>query len=527
VTGQNGLSRRQFLQTAGIAAVAGPHLVSRPAARRPNLLFLWTDEQRADTMAAYGNTRIKTPCLNKLAGESAVFANAYVSQPVCTPSRMTAMTGLWPHQTPCCVNNAPLPAATRCHPELLNDPDYRTGYMGKWHLGDEIFAQHGFGEWVSIEDGYRKHFSPGRDRTLKSDYWHFLEGLGYKPDEDGYYSRNFAAHRPVEHCKPKFLETKAVDFLRRHQNDPFVLSVNFLEPHMPYYGPLNDLHDPAALDLPPNFDDPLEDNEPLRYRLLRQKYIEQGSTDQDLHSEAGWRRIMANYYGLVAQVDRSVGAILAELERLGLADNTIVVYTSDHGDMMGSHRLLAKTVMYEESVRVPWLMRVPGLKGRSGVLPGRYSHIDLVPTLLDLMGAAPGGLPGKSLVPVLRGERGAESDVFIQWNGAEGELSTTLPGVTPQDVDRVKDAPIRTVITQDGWKLCLCEEDKSQLFDLNTDPYETRNLYGEESHADRVRDLSRRIRDWQKTVKDSAMTQLARISHQSLRGGLQPDAATS
>jgi arylsulfatase A-like enzyme len=454
-------------------------------------------------MAAYGNTRIKTPCLNKLAGESAVFANAYVSQPVCTPSRMTAMTGLWPHQTPCCVNNAPLPAATRCLPELLNDPDYRTGYMGKWHLGDEFFPQHGFGEWVSIEDNYRKHFSPGRDRTLKSDYWHFLNGLGYTPDEDGYYSRDFAAQRPIEHCKPRFLETKAVDFLRRHQGDPFILTVNFLEPHMPFSGPLNDLHDPAEVDLPPNFDDLLEDNEPLRYRLLRQGYAEKGSTGKDLRTEAGWRRLVANYWGLVSQVDRSVGVILEELEKLGLADNTIVVYTSDHGDMMGSHRLLAKTVMYEEAVRVPWLMRVPELKGKSGVLPGRYSHIDLVPTLLDLMGGAPDGLPGKSLAPVLRGEHGARDDVFIQWNGAEGELSAGLPGTTRDDVKRVKDAPIRTVITQDGWKLCKCERDKSQLFDLNTDPCETRNLYGDESHTDRVRDLSKRISAWQESVKDN------------------------
>ncbi len=507
VTGKNGLSRRQFLQTAGVAVAAGPHIVTSKTPRKPNLLFLWTDEQRADTMAVYGNTKIQAPNLNKLAGESLALERAYVSQPVCTPSRMTAMTGLWPHQSPCRVNNTPLPAGARCLPELLNDPDYRTGYMGKWHLGDEVFAQHGFEEWVSIEDGYRKYFSDGRDRAQKSSYWHFLDELGYKSDEDGYYSRSFAAHLPIEHCKPKFLETRATDFLQRHQHDPFILSVNFLEPHMPYYGPLNNLHDPAALDLPPNFDDPLEDNEPLRYRLLRQGYEDKGSTGEDLHTEAGWRRLMANYWGLVAQVDRSVGAILSELERLGLADNTIVVYTSDHGDMMGGHRLLAKTVMYEESVRVPWLMRVPQLKGKSGLLPGRFSHIDLVPTLLDLMGGKADGLPGKSLAPALRGECRAESDVFIEWNGAEGELYANLPGVTRQDVDRVKDAPIRTVTTQDGWKLCLCERDKSQLFDLNSDPYETHNLFGEEGHADRVRDLAQRIRAWQKTVKDEVKVQ--------------------
>ena len=498
------LNRRQFLQVAGAAAAAtGPHIALGRGADKPNLLFLWTDEQRADTMAAYGNTRIQTPHLNRFAEEAAVLDRAYVSQPVCTPSRMTALTGRWPHQTPCTQNNVPLPAGTRCLPELLADPDYRTGYMGKWHLGDEVFAQHGFGEWVSIEDGYREYFGAGRDRTQKSSYWHFLDGLGYTPDEDGYYSRSFAAHRPIEHGKPKFLETKAVEFLQRHRRDPFLLSVNFLEPHMPFYGPLNDLHDPASLELPPSFDDPLGDNDPLRYRLLRQGYIDKGANGEDFHTEAGWRRIMANYWGLVSQVDRSVGAILDALETLGLAENTIVVYTSDHGDMMGAHRLLAKTVMYEEAVRVPWLVRAPRHGVRPGRIPGRFSHIDLVPTLLDLMGTKNDELSGRSLVPVLRGERPAEGDVFIEWNGAEGKLAPNLPGVTRQDVERVQDAPIRTVITQDGWKLCRCDRDKSQLFDLNTDPNETQNRYGEKGQTERIRDLSRRIRDWQQRTGDT------------------------
>lgn len=501
------LSRRQFLEVAGAAPLAAPHAALRNAARKPNLLFLWTDEQRADTMAAYGNTKIQTPCLNKLAGESVIFQNSYVSQPVCTPSRATAMTGLWPHQHACVANNIPLPEHVRCFPEMLNDPDYCTAYMGKWHLGDEIFAQHGFDEWVSIEDGYRSYYGPGRDRSQRSSYGQFLSDLGYRPDnQDRFYSRGFAAHLPIEHGKPKFLETRAIDFLRRRQRQPFVLYVNFLEPHMPFYGPLNDLHDPNALDLPPNFDAPLDDNEPLRYRLLRQNYLDKGFEGHDLGVESGWRRLQANYYGLVSLVDRSVGAILTELERLDLADNTIVVYTSDHGDMMGSHRLLAKTVMYEEALRVPWLMRIPQMNRRQAFLPGRYSHIDLVPTLLDLMNSEAPNLPGRSLAPVIRGEQPMQRDVFAQWNRSEGQLTANLPGVTPADVERVRDAPIRTVIAQDGWKLSLCERDKHQLFDLNSDPCETHNLYYTGGHARRIEDLTKRIGDWQADVKDITTT---------------------
>lgn len=198
---------------------------SKPASRlagKPNLLFIWTDEQRADTMAVYGNTKIHAPNLNKLASESVVFEKTYVTQPVCTPNRSAVMTGLWPHTSGCIANNIPLPGDIRCMPELVNDPDYRTAYMGKWHLGDEIFAQHGFEEWVAIEDTYTKYYGKERDRSGRSHYHHFLIEHGYKPDSSNKFSRNFAARRPIEHCKPKFLELRACDFLRRQDRKSVV-----------------------------------------------------------------------------------------------------------------------------------------------------------------------------------------------------------------------------------------------------------------------------------------------------------------
>ncbi|MHC4752609.1 MAG: sulfatase-like hydrolase/transferase [Planctomycetota bacterium] len=345
-------TRRHFLKTLGLgaAAIAAPKCVYasgqsvRAKKAKPNLLFIWTDEQRADTMAAYGNTKIHAPNLNKLAAESVVFEKAYVTQPVCTPNRSAVMTGLWPHTSGCTKNNIPLPADVQCLSEIVNNPDYRTAYMGKWHLGDEIFAQHGFQEWISMEDGYSSYYQKGRDRSKRSDYHHFLIEHGYKPDSGSKFSRAFAARRSIEYCKPKFLELRACDFLRRHRDEPFILYINFLEPHMPFFGPLDDEHDPEQVDLPANFRDPLEDNEPLRYRIKREYYRKRYGED-----EKTFRELIARYWGLVTQVDRSVGAILQTLENLGLADKTIVVYTSDHGDMMGSHNLVTKGVMYEEA----------------------------------------------------------------------------------------------------------------------------------------------------------------------------------
>jgi len=504
-------TRRHFLQTIGfgVAAMTTPGCLYaskepiRAGKRKPNLLFIWTDEQRADTMAAYGNTKIHAPNLNKLAAESVVFERAYVTQPVCTPNRAAVMTGLWPHTSGCIKNNIPLPADVPCLPEMLSDPDYRTAYMGKWHLGDEIFAQHGFQEWISIEDGYSPHYSAGRDRNKRSDYHHFLVEHGYQPDSRGKFSRGFAARRPIEHCKPKFLELEACDFLRRHCDEPFMLYINFLEPHMPFFGPLDDEHDPEQVDLPANFSDPLEENEPLRYRVKRESCQEKYGKD-----EKALRSLIAKYWGLVTQVDRSVGAILDTLENLGLAENTIVVYTSDHGDMMGSHNLVTKSVMYEEAVRIPWLMRIPQLGMRQRVIANPVSQIDMVPTLLELLGCdRDARLDGRSLLPLIKTDRTDRDHVYIQWNPNSGAISVKKGGTKlagKEELKRVENESSRAVISPDGWKLCLSDVDKCQLFNLNEDPGETTNLFDSGRYKDVIARLTKKIHQWQETIADKA-----------------------
>jgi arylsulfatase A-like enzyme len=503
------LNRREFLKTSSAAAVAANISLPKKRSDKPNLLFLWTDEQRPDTFAVYGNKKIQTPHLNALASESFVFERPYCTQPVCTPSRSSIMTGLWPHQTGCLTNNIPLGADTPCLPELLGDPDYRTAYMGKWHLGDEVFAQHGFEEWKAIEDGYEKYYSEGRPQEAISSYAEYLQGLGYEPQtERGTYGRGFCARLPFDHCKPEYLKREAQDFLRRRQNEPFILHVNYLEPHMPFYGPLDDLHNPAEVDLPKNFSDELAENEPLRYRLMREHFRQAGFEDRPLKTEEDWRGLIARYWGLVSQVDRSVGGILATLEELGLADNTIVVYTSDHGDMMGSHRLLTKTVSYEESVGIPLMIKVPG-KTRGQTYAPPVSQIDLTPTLLDLMGRpeVAHSLPGKSLVPRMSGEQSDQETVFCQWHPLRESVSGRwLPeDASPERKEEIQKALMaswRMAISPDGWKLCLREGDLSQLYNLEEDPQETTNLYGRPEHEAIVRDLSKRIKEQGESVGD-------------------------
>src|SRR5215467_1408830 len=179
------ITRRSAFKSIASAAVAAPALAgirNRPVSDKPNLLFLWTDEQRADTLQVNGNYRFHMPVLNRLASESIVFGNTYVTQPVCTPSRGAILSGLYPHQHKCVHNNLRLDRSIPLQPELLNDSAYHTGYIGKFHLGDEAFPQHGFNEWFGTEDVYSDYYYPDRDPDVRSAYHHYLLNQGYKPD---------------------------------------------------------------------------------------------------------------------------------------------------------------------------------------------------------------------------------------------------------------------------------------------------------------------------------------------------------
>lgn len=482
--------------------------------RPPDLLFIFTDEQRYDTMAAYGNHRIETPNLNRLASQSVVFERAYVTQAVCTPSRSTIMTGLYPHTSGCTENNVPLPAEVPCLPEMLGGGDYATAYHGKWHLGDEIFCQHGFHEWRSIEDNYFGYYREGRDQGARSTYHHWLVDNGFSPRNGSLFGRGEAARLPETCGKPAYLAQEAARFIHEHQRDPFVLYVNFLEPHMPFFGPRDDQYDPGQVDLPPNFGADLAQDQPLKARLYAQGYYRQGHSGLALRTEADWRRLVANYWGLCSLVDTHVGTILNALAGCGLDEDTIVVYTSDHGDMMGSHRLLAKCVSFEEAIRVPLLVRLPGQKA-SLRIPDPVSQVDLVPTLLDLMGQPiPDGLQGVSLRRQLEeGGRDAPRDVFVEWNGHNNGFGDVIGRVSipeplqgfanEDDVVAAITAPVRTVITHDGYKLNCSPLGEHELYDLGDDPLETRNLASEPERQPVVEDLAARIHSWQERTGDT------------------------
>ena len=349
---------------------------------RPNLLFIFTDEQRADTMAAYGNHNIRTPNLNMFSKQSFVFENAYVSQPVCTPSRSTILTGTYPHSNGCTSNNATLHRDAKTIAEMVSD-DYRRGYYGKWHLGDELQPQHGFEERVTIEDQYRSYYSDKEDLDRYSDYHQYLIEQGYEPDRAGdeveavkqgqpqtntecsrmVFSRLFTAKLPPEQTKAAFLGRKIEQFIHESASDsrPFMLYANFLEPHPPFTSSNDNPKPTKKLNEGGAYLDPPGKNTSVINRVHANHLTHTTEQGKDLSKDINWRRLRSNYFDLITAVDEALGGILKALEDSGQAQNTIVVFTSEHGEMMGDHRMLYKSAMYQEAIRVPLLIRVPWL----------------------------------------------------------------------------------------------------------------------------------------------------------------------
>src|SRR6478736_6747232 len=477
------------------------------ANRKPNLILFLPDQQRADTLACYGGVKVHAPNLNKLASESVIFERTYVTHPVCTPSRSSLMTGTWPHINGCTHNSVPLDRRFRVFPELMQDQDYRSAYMGKWHLGEDgpAYAE------ASADKPARRGFEHYISTDGHGDYSNFLISKNIAPDKrNGRFSEVAISNLPIELSRPKFLEKHACDFMEKHQRDPFILVVAFVEPHSPYNGPLNDANPLDELELDATATLPEHEEIPLRYRLMREWQQAEALLDRERLpiqlffgiTPDEYRSIRQRYLGLVTLIDQSIGAILGCLEGYGLTEHTIVVHTSDHGDSLGAHHLFGKETMFEEATRVPWLIRLPG-QTRQKMISHPVSHIDFVPTLLDLLGRSNHPqCAGKSLLPLVNDATALPNNVFLEWAPNRTKVKKGSRLAWRRTIKRAVEESTRTLVSPDGWKLCLRDKDSNELYNLNADPFETRNLYSYPQYGTVVSRFTTEIYRWQDTTND-------------------------
>jgi arylsulfatase A-like enzyme len=489
------------------------------ADRPKNVLFLWTDQHRPDTIGAYGNALIRTPHLDRLAATGTLFEQAYCAQPVCSPSRGSVLTGLYPHAHGVTGNSMKLPPQATTIAERLRPHGYACGYVGKWHLGREHCAQRGFEDFWRSTENYGFGYEPGDpDPKGLSDYEQSLVARGHLaagPDgELKPIGRPAAAQMPEAAGKPAFQAAECGRFLETYKDRPFLLMCNFLDPHGPNHSPFDAMYDPDTIPLPDSWYRELEETVPLRYRMRRRhterldvRWEKWAPGNLSGNDERHWRELAARYWGQVSLVDKYVGQILSRLDELGLAEDTIVVYSTDHGDMMGEHRLLNKGLNYEGAARVPLLIRAPGLAPRRVATP--VSQVGVVSTLLDLLGLpVPPGLHGESLVPLMAGGDAGpdEAEVAVEWNGYDSyppEFSRPGPLTGDEAMDRLLRAVDARTIRRGRWKLTVHTSGEHELYDLRDDPGETHNALYDAGANRTVVDLYGRLLAWQRRTGDA------------------------
>jgi arylsulfatase A-like enzyme len=322
-----------------------------------------------------------------------------------------------------------------------------------------------------------------------------------------------------------FFSEQAARFINEHKDDPFILYVSFLEPHPPWTGPYDGLHDPSEIPLEPTFLKKPEGHslfnriradffmqsdlhtpgnvQDQEWEKMRSEYNSRPTSigeEFDLRDESSWRQMRANYYGNITLVDDAVGRIMDAIDDAGIFDDTILVFTSEHGDLLGTHGMMEMRTFYEEAAKVPMLIRAPMFNKSPGLIEGNFGQIDLVPTFLDLLDQEiPSELQGTSKASLIKGEATLDdNDVFMEHNGI-GDRSLGTPAI-----NMLNNMQWRSVVTVDRWKLNLCATDQCELFDLNNDPFEETNLFNNDDQKDRIRQMAAKIRMWQHFTDDDA-----------------------
>lgn len=455
---RNQISRRSFLKGTGLVGlgVLGSQELLEAAEpkpkRRPNVVFILADQWRASATGYGGDPTVKTPNLDRLAAESFDFRTAVSVCPVCTPYRAALLTGRYPTSTGMFMNDLGLPDDEFCMAEMFGQAGYDTAYIGKWHLD-------GRGRSAYIPPERRQGF----------DYWKVAE-CDHNYQHSHYYTGTSSEMKHWEGYDT-FAQTRdARQYLRDHSkaDSPFLLFVGYGTPHFPHHTAPEEykaMYPVKKITLPPN-------------------------VPKDLQEVA--RKEARGYYAHCTAIDKCVGNIMRTLEETGLAENTILVFTSDHGEMLGSQGFAPffKQVPYDESVRVPFLLRYPAGLGRKGsVVKSPIGTVEILPTLLDLAGVAiPSSIEGDSVAQIIREKRLDEDRTVLYmlpspFSNAFSELPYRAIRTNRHTYVRYIDGP-------------------TLLFDDGQDPHQMQNLAGHPGSGALQKRLETRLHAMLRNIDD-------------------------
>ena len=455
----------------------------------PNIVLFMTDQLRRDALGCYGNEICKTPNLDKLAAEGTQFDQAYTVSPVCSPSRAALMSGLYPHNNGVMINthiapawNRGLPRETPTFSRQLKDAGYVLDYAGKWHVNEDLgpeefgFDRHGLtpqptrtAKKPKVWPDQAKLYEPGTTSTVDFAYGTMIvAGTGTGSVED------HATTRVTDEGIAMLRERAAGD-------EPFFLRMDVIAPHFPNRPPepYGSMYDPESIPPWPNFDETFAGKPAAHLRKHQEWHLE----DKDW---SWWQNVVAKYYGDVSLVDDCVGRVLEAIRECGIEEETIFVFSTDHGDATGSHKHFEKSgTMYDEVFRIPLLAKAPGAEPRQ--VQEFVRLMDLMPTFVEWGdGEIPNDLDARSLVPLVDGETPDDwpDSVYCESHGEVWGYSS------------------QRMVRTEQWKYVYQPHDLDELYDLEADPAEMNNLVNDPEHADVLDGMKARLIGWNDATND-------------------------
>jgi arylsulfatase A-like enzyme len=462
------LSRRQFLRKSstftagGVALSVAPRLFAghnQSGEKRPNLLFVFADQMRGQDMRCAGNEQMITPNMDKLASQGIRLTNAISTFPVCCPYRASLMTGKFPISHGVVTNGPPLSEDHLCIAEVLKANGYQTGYIGKWHLNGHAGP-----------NPEKLQYVPPGPKRQGFDYWAAANILHQY--FNSYYYRDTDEKIPINGWEPDTQTDLAINYMQEHKDKgPFCLFLSWGPPHDPYIAPekYQKMYDPEKLKLRENVFD---------------------ATKGTSYAN---RQVIATYYAAITSLDWNMGRLMEALDNLGITENTIVVFTSDHGAMLYSLYLFHKQWPYEESISVPFIIRYPQKLKAGQVNDVLLGTPDIMPTLLALMS-----------VDIPETVEGRDLSKFLLGTTTEPEPDSVLIQViTPcgRVMDRTGMRAWRGVRTK-RYTFARFHDEDWVLLDNKYDPYQKRNLIYNKAYKPLRDELNTKLEQWLKKTKD-------------------------
>ncbi len=442
--------------------------------RRPHVLVIHADQHRFDCLGAMGNPDVKTPNLDALVADGVLFRSSFCTWPVCTPSRYSLLSGQYVRQHRGRSNVATLLPATPTFANLLRAAGYRTKAVGKMHFMP-AYLDVGFSELQLAEQNGRGRLADDYHRYLKQRS--LIDSVDLMDQEQPYrnqapeeYWKTFGAgvsNLAEEHHSTTWIGNRAVEAISQWKPDrPGLLMVGFIKPHHPFDPPVpwNTMYDPAKLTILPGWTD-----QPLERDLERRGYF-----DNKTLTLPALRRVMAHYYATISQLDAQVGRMIRVLKEKGIYDDTLIIYTADHGEYLGFHHLLLKgNLMYDPLIKVPLIIKFPRGKYAGKVSDALVSSIDVTRTILSESGLEPGpDMRGHPLQPVSAGDQPGRDLIFAE------------------------DGSFVMVRSRNRKLLYSSHPGRSLFFDLEKDPWEMNNLTDDLRFKEEIHQMKDALLRW-------------------------------